>query len=347
MADALARHDEILRGAVGAHDGYVVKGRGDGVHAAFATADAALRAAMEAQIAMDGEEWSVNEPLCVRMGLHSGSAEERDGDYFGSSVNCAARLMGVGHGGQILVSHATEQLVRDALPVDTGLVDVGEHRLRDLAEPMRVFQVVHPGLASEFPPIRSLDVLPGNLPVQLTSFVGREEELAGLAKALDEWRLVTLTGTGGVGKTRLAVQVAADVLPRFRDGAWLCELAVALDAETMAQVVAAELGVSQRPGMSLVASIADYMRVKELLLVLDNCEQLLGPVSAMAERVLRECRGVRILATSREGLGVGGEHVWPLRSLPLPDPTGAVTTVAANDAVVLFAERAEAVRATF
>ena len=144
MKEALARHDEILRDAIASHHGYVVKGRGDGVHAAFATADAALRAAMDAQIAMEGEEWSVSEPLCVRMGLHSGSAEERDGDYFGSSVNRVARLMGVGHGGQILVSHATEQLVRDALPVDTGLVDVGEHRLRDLAEPMRVFQVAHP-----------------------------------------------------------------------------------------------------------------------------------------------------------------------------------------------------------
>ena len=187
----------------------------------------------------------------------------------------------------------------------------------------RVFEVRAPGLASGFPPLRSLDAFPGNLPRQLTSFVGRHEELAGIAKALDEWRLVTLTGTGGVGKTRLAVQVAAEVLPRFRDGAWLCELAVASDGETMAQVVAAELGVSQRPGMSLEASISDYLRPKELLLVLDNCEQLLGPVSVLAEKVLRECPGVRILATSREGLAVGGEHVWPLRSLPLPDATGA------------------------
>ena len=168
---------------------------------------------------------------------------------------------------------------RDGCRTVRTLVDLGEHRLRDLAEPMRVFQLAHPGLPREFPPLRSLDAFPGNLPAQLTSFVGREEELAGIAKALDEWRLVTLTGTGGVGKTRLAVQVAAEVLPRFRDGAWLCELAVAADDETMAQVVAAELGVSQRPGMSLEASVSDYLRPKELLLVLDNCEQLLGPVS--------------------------------------------------------------------
>ncbi len=345
MAEALARHDEILRGAVAAHDGYVVKGRGDGVHAAFATADAALRAAMEAQIAMDGEEWSVSEPLCVRMGLHSGSAEERDGDYFGSSVNRVARLMSVGHGGQILVSHATEQLVRDALPVGTELVDIGEHRLRDLAEPIRVFQVTHPDLPREFPPIRSLDALPGNLPVQLTSFVGREEELAGLAKELDEWRLVTLTGTGGVGKSRLALQVAADVLPRFRDGAWLCELAVADDDETMGQVVAAELGMSQRVGMSWSESVSDYLRPKELLLVLDNCEHLIGSACDLAEQVLRECPGVRILTTSREGLGIAGEHVWALRSLPVPKPTE--TDIASTDAVILFTERAEAARASF
>jgi len=255
--------------------------------------------------------------------------------------------MAVAHGGQVVVSDAVEVLVRDALAPEVTLIDLGEHRLRDLAQPVRVFQLAHPDLRREFPPLRSVDVFPGNLPVQLTSFVGREAELGGLAKALDEWRMVTLTGVGGVGKTRLAVQVAAEVLPRFRDGAWLCELAVALDDETMGQVAAAVLGVSQRAGMSLVESVSDYLRPKELLLVLDNCEQLLGPVAVMAERVLRECRGVRILATSREGLGVGGEHVWPLRSLPLPDPTGAVTTVAANDAVVLFTERAQAARATF
>ena len=210
---------------------------------------------------------------------------------------------------------------------------------------MRVFQVTHPGLPREFPPMRSLDALPGNLPVQLTSFVGREEELAGLAKALDEWRLVTLTGTGGVGKSRLAVQVAAEVLPRFRDGAWLCELAVADDDETMGQVVAAALGVSQRFGMSWAESVSDYLRPKELLLVLDNCEHLLGPASDLAEQVLRECPGVRILTTSREGLGVAGEHVWPLRSLPVPKPTE--TDIASTDAVILFTERAEAARASF
>jgi predicted ATPase/class 3 adenylate cyclase len=345
MRAALARHDEILRVGVAAQGGHVVKGRGDGVHAAFATADAAVRAAIDCELAMGAERWTVSEPLRARIGIHTGVAELRDGDYFGSAVNRSARLEAIAHGGQIVCSQATTDLARDVLAEGVVFVDLGEHRLRDLSRAERVFQVHAPGLQSRFAPLASVDAFPGNLPRELTSFVGRQDELAGIAKALDEWRLVTLTGTGGVGKTRLAVRVAAEVLPRFRDGAWLCELAVASDGETMTQVVAAELGVSQRPGMSLEASIGDYLRAKELLLVFDNCEQLLGPVSVLAEHVLRECPVVRILATSREGLAVGGEHVWPLRSLPLPKASGA--GIATNDAVRLFVERAEAARATF
>jgi predicted ATPase/class 3 adenylate cyclase len=343
MKGALARHDEIVRSAIESHGGYVVKMTGDGFHAAFSTAHDAVDAAIDAQRSLGATSWDATGPLQVRMGVHTGEVQLRDGDYYGTAVNRAARLMAVAHGGQLLMSDATERLLGDAAGQSFELVDLGEHRLRDLAQASRVFQVVAPGLDGEFPPLRSLEVFPGNLPLQLTSFVGRETELAGLAKALGEWRMVTVTGTGGVGKTRLALQVGAEVLPAFRDGAWLCELAVALDDEAMGEVVAAALEVSQRPGRSLVASIADYLRSKELLLVLDNCEQLLGPVATLAARVLRECAGVRILATSREGLGVGGEHVWPLRSLPLPDAIGSTT----NDAVVLFAERAEAARATF
>ncbi len=342
MRPALARHDAIVRDAIEGHKGFVVKTTGDGFHAAFATAHDAIDAAVAAQLAVGGEPWGVTGPLRVRMGLHTCEAELRDGDYYGSAVNRAARLESVAHGGQIVVSAATSELVRDT---GVELVDLGEHRLRDLTVAERVFEIRAAGLLAGFPPLRSVDAFPGNLPRQLTSFVGRHDELAGVAKAIEEWRLVTLTGTGGVGKTRLAVQVAAEVLPRFGDGAWLCELAAAADGETMAQVAAAELGVSQRPAMSLEASIRDYLRTKELLLVLDNCEHLLGPVSLFAENVLRECRGVRILATSREGLAVGGEHVWPLRSLPLPDASGA--GIATNDAVRLFVERAEAARASF
>ncbi len=347
MSNAMPRHDELQRDAVESHDGFVVKNAGDGFRAVFATAHGAVTAAVAAQRELLADDWNITQTVRVGMGIHTGEAEVLDGNYSGGAVNRAERLMSVAHGGQIVVSAATEEVLHGALPEKYGFIDLGEHRLRDLAQRVRVFQVTHPDLWREFPPLQSLDAFPGNLPVQLTSFVGREEELAGIANALDDWRMVTVTGTGGVGKTRLALQVAAEVLPRFRDGAWLCELAVALDHDAMGQVVAAALGVSQRPGRSLVESIADYLRPKELLLVLDNCEQLLGPVATLAERVLRECPGVQILATSREGLGVGGEHVWPLRPLPVPSSTTTVTTAVATDAVVLFVERAEAARSTF
>jgi predicted ATPase/class 3 adenylate cyclase len=343
MRAAMARHDELLRGAVESSNGFVVKGRGDGLHAVFATADAAVRAAIDCQHAMRAEDWPVTEPLRVRIGIHTGAAELRDGDYFGSAVNRAARLEAVAHGGQVVCSHATADLARDALPEGVALVDIGEHRLRDLSRPERVFQVEAPGLDATFGRLGSLDAFPGNLPVQLTSFVGRDDEVAAVTKALDESRLVTLTGVGGVGKTRLALQVAADVLPRFGDGAWLCELAAAGGPEAMVQVVAATLGVSPRPGLSLEGSIREFLAPKALLMVLDNCEHLLDAAGRLADGVLRECPGVRILATSREGLAVAGEQVSPLRSLALPDQAALLD----SDATRLFVERARAVRPEF
>src|SRR4029453_4061781 len=252
MADALARHDEILRDAVDAHEGVVLSRMGDGIAAAFASAPHAVAAAVEVQQLMATEPWTETGPLRARMGLHTDEGRMRaPGEYMNQPLDGGPRLLATAHGGQVLLSDATAGVTRGRLPESVELVDLGEHRLRDLAEPMRVFQLTHPDLPREFPAIRSLDALPGNLPAQLTSFVGREPELAGLGKALDEWRLVTLTGTGGVGKTRLALQVGGGGVPRFVAGAWLCELAVADDDETMGQVVAAELGVSQRSGMSL------------------------------------------------------------------------------------------------
>jgi predicted ATPase/class 3 adenylate cyclase len=347
MQGALARHDEILRDAIAAHNGHIVKTTGDGVHAAFARPLDAVDVAVEAQLALAGIEWETPEPLRVRMGIHTGSADLRDGDYYGSSLNRAARLMSAAHGGQIVVSLATEELVRDDLRDGAGFEDLGEHGLRDLARPERVFQVTHPSLRRDFSRLRSLDAFPGNLPAQVTSFVGRDTDLAAVASALEAARLVTLTGVGGVGKTRLALQAAAEVLPRFNDGAWVCELAAAEDEETMEQVVVAALGVSPRPGISLTASIFDFLRVKRLLLVLDNCEHLLDPAGRLAEGLLRECRSVAVLATSREVLAVSGEHVLGLRSLALPDVTASVETVAASDSVRLFAERASAAKSGF
>ena len=293
------------------------------------------------------EPWLLPDPLLVRMGVHTGEADLREGDYFGTSVNRAARVSAAAHGGQIIVSHATEELVRDGLPGDVTMEDLGEHHLRDLARPERVFQVCAPGLTDDFPPLRSLDAFPGNLPAPPTSFVGRDKELGKIADALRSAPIVTLTGVGGVGKTRLAVQVAAQVLPHYPDGAWLCELATADTPDTLAQVVSAALAVPSRAGMDLAESIVEYLRPKHLLLVLDNCEHLLDAAGDLAERIVDACPNVRVLATSREGLAVDGEQVMPLRSLGLPDASADPGAVEATDAVQLFVERARAAQPDF
>jgi len=346
MQAALARHDELLTQAVESHGGHVVKRTGDGLHAVFATADAAVAAAVAGQRSLVAEPWGPIGELRVRMGLHTGTAEQRGGDYYGPAPNRAARLMGVAHSGQVLCSQATADLVRDSLQASVGLLELGRHRLRDLARPEVVFQVAHPDLPADFPPVLALDAYPGNLPVQLTSFVGRDNELDAIGEVLERARLVTITGVGGVGKTRLALQVAAEVLPRFGHGAWLCELAAAGDPETMVQVVAATLGVSPRAGVSLAASIREYLRSKQLLVVLDNCEHLLGAAAGFAESVLRECPEVRILATSREGLAVTGEQLVALASLPVPVDSD-LDPALSSEAVRLFGERAAAARSGF
>jgi predicted ATPase/class 3 adenylate cyclase len=347
MVPALERHDDVLRAAVEDAGGVVVKTTGDGLHAVFTTTRAALDAALAAQRALAAETWAVPGGLRVRMGLHTGDAVARDGDYYGPATNRAARVMSSAHGGQIVVSNATAEILRDALPEDIALVDLGEHRLPDLARPERIFQVVAAGLAREFPPLRSLDAVPGNLPGQLTSFVGRAVEREAIADALLASRLVTVTGVGGVGKSRIAIQVALDIAARFPDGAWLCELATAQDEEELGQVVAATLGVLARPATSLADSVIDALRMRELVLVLDNCEHIVDAVGHLAGGLLRDCPGVRILATSREALGIAGEQVWPLSALELPGDAADVDTVMASEAVQLFAERARAVQPGF
>jgi predicted ATPase/class 3 adenylate cyclase len=336
MKAGLTRHDEILRDAIAAHDGHIVKMTGDGVHAVFADASSALHAAVAAQRAFSDEARDGIGALRVRMGIHTGHADARDGDYFGSAVNRAARLMSVAHGGQIVMSLATEELLRDG---DVELVDLGEHALRDLSRPERVFQVAYPGLERDFPPLASLDAFGGNLPVQVTSFVGRDEDLSRVVDLLDEVSLVTLIGTGGVGKTRLAVQVAAQVLPGFADGAWFCELAAADEGDAMAQVVAATLGCRQHAGLSLADSVVEYLKVRELLLVLDNCEHLLNDAGALANAVLRRCPKITLLATSREALDVTGERVLRVRSLDAPAASATGDELVQSAAVQLFMDR--------
>jgi predicted ATPase/class 3 adenylate cyclase len=346
MRDTLARHDALLRSAIESHGGFVVKTTGDGFHAAFSTAHDAVEAAIEAQRAIGAESWDAVGPLRVRMGVHTGEAQHRDGDYYGTAVNRAARLMAVAHGGQLLVSDATERLLGDA-GESFELVDLGEHRLRDLAQASRVFQVVATELGREFPPLRSMEAFPGNLPVQLTSFVGRDDELVLLAKMMGASRLVTLTGVGGVGKTRLALQVAAELLPRFPDGVWFCELATASDDELMFQAVADAVGARQREGMSIADSVVEYLRDREVLVVLDNCEHLLTDAAWLASSMLQRCPEVRILATSREGLGVGGEQLVALPSLSVPAASADADAMTASEAIWLFVDRAAAVRSGF
>ena len=341
MKAALARHDAILRDTVETHRGRVVKSTGDGVHAVFASAHEALEACLDAQRALAHERWPENTgPLRVRIGVHAGEAEYRDGDYYGTTLNRAARLMAVAHGGQVLVSESVEPLARDALPMDTALVDLGAHRLRDLADPLRVFQLAHPDLPGEFAPLRSLDALPGNLPLQPTEFVGRDQELVDLAATLCTARLVTLTGVGGVGKTRLALQGAAQVLPDYREGVWLCELGSLVDADAVAEAIASALDVEARPGQSMADTLVDFLRSKQLLMVLDNCEHLLDAVAQLVERIERDCPEVTVLATSREGLGLRGEQMLAVRSLGLPDPKDEFDRAVQADALRLFAARA-------
>jgi predicted ATPase len=337
MGRALARHDEIIRAAIGGHGGFVFATGGDGFSVVFARAADALRAAQEAQDALESETWPAGLSLRVRMGVHTGEAEERGGDYFGPAVNRAARLMMLGHGGQILCSSLSADLFEGS-----ELVDLGVHRLRDLSEPVRVYQVG----AGVFSSLRSLENFPGNLPLQSSSFVGREKELARVAKALEESRLVTLTGVGGVGKTRLALQTAADVLPRFPDGAWLCELDAVRDPELVAQMVAGVFKVRARPGVTWLESLVGFLRDQTVLLVLDNCEHLLRAVAGLVLAIEAAGSGVRVLATSREGLNVAGEQLIQVPSLGLPEDDPGLNPVEC-ESVRLFAERARLVKADF
>jgi predicted ATPase/class 3 adenylate cyclase len=344
MRPALARHDAILRDAVVAHGGQVVKTTGDGIHAVFATAHDALGAAVAMQLGLATEPFGETGPLRVRMGVHTCEAEYREGDYFGSEVNRAARLMSVAHGGQVVVSSVTSGLVRDG---SVELVDLGEHRLRDLTVAERVFQAYAPGLVREFPPLRSVDSLPGNLPRQVTTFVGREAEIASLSELVRRCSLVTLTGVGGVGKTRLALEIAAEVIGEFPDGAWLCEFAPVTDPAAVWETVAACLRVQALPARSLEESVLDYLAAKRLLLVLDNCEHLLDASARLVDAIEHGCPQVAVLATSREGLGLGGERMVAVPSLGVPAGDANGDELLRADAVSLFGERAGAAKSDF
>jgi class 3 adenylate cyclase len=319
MRLALAKHDTMLHEAAEACGGFVFKTIGDAFCVAFSTPHEALNAAVAAQRLLNNETWDETGALRVRMALHTGAAELRDQDYFGPALNRVSRLLNAAHGGQILLSLATAELVRDRLADGITLRDLGERRLRDLNRPERIFQILARDLPAEFPPLRSLEAVPNNLPAQLTSFIGREREMAEVKQRLNTTPLLTLTGTGGTGKTRLSLQAAADVLDQFEDGVWLVELATVSDPDLVPEAVAGVLGVREEPDQPLHITLTNFLRTKSLLLILDNCEHLVAAVAQLAEKLLRACPRLRILASSREALGIAGETVWPVPPLSLLD----------------------------
>ena len=351
MRAALARHDARLRQAIEVAGGHVVKTTGDGCHAVFATAHDGLAAALAAQLALAAEAWDEIKPdaLRVRMALHTGEVEMRAGDYYGGAVNRAARLMAVAHAGQVLLSAVTAGLTAEQMPPGTSLRDLGEHRLKDLTQPEHVFQLVGPGLQAVFPPLRSAGASLNNLPVQLTSFIGRERELAEVRNLLAGTRLLTLTGPGGTGKTRLALQAAAEVLahvgaeglPAFAGGVWLVELAPLADPALLVQTVAAAFDLRPPPGIVPRDALTDYLRAKQLLLLLDNCEHLVEACAQLADHLLRACPRLKIMASSREALGIAGETAYRVPSLACPNPrTADPHTLVQSEAARLFVDRA-------
>lgn len=347
MSDALRRHDELLRTAIEAYDGHVFKTIGDAFCAAFWRALDALAAATDAQRALAAEDWSAVGGLAVRMALHSGATDERDGDYFGPAVNRVARLLAVVHGGQVVASATTALLLRGMMPEQTQLRDLGEHRLKDLVEPERVWQLLAPGLTETFPPLQSLGSLPNNLPRQLTALIGRDDVLAEVEPLVLEHPLLSLVGTGGIGKTRLALQIGADLLHDV-GGVWLVELATLSDAASVVSAIASILGLREQGDRPMLDVVVQYLKPRRLLLILDNCEHLIEDVARIADAILRTAPQVRVLATSREPLRIAVERVYQVPSLAVPSNDALTADDALRyGAIAFFAERARASDAKF
>jgi predicted ATPase/class 3 adenylate cyclase len=350
MASAVARHLALLHAATERHGGALFKVVGDAVQAAFPAAPDAVAAALDAQRALMQEAWPERvQPLQIRMALHTAAATPQNGDYLAPGLNRLARLLAAGHGGQVLLSLATQELARDNLPPGSGLSDLGEHPLRDLYRPERVFQLLHPDLPADFPPVRTLATRPNNLPLQPTPFLGREDQVARVADLLsrDDVRLLTITGPGGVGKTRLALQAAADLLEDFPDGVWFVDLSTLDDPSLVPSTIADVLGVRGEGG-GIASRLAAMLAGKHLLLVLDNFERVIDAASLVAD-LLARASGVKVLTTSRTPLRAYGEHEFPLLPFPMPDLSRlpSVETLSQYEAVRLFIQRAQAVKPDF
>ncbi len=339
MAALVESHDRIISGAVQAHSGVLFSSAGDSHGAAFHTAADAVSAALEAQ-------HGLRDVIPVRMAVHVGPAQERDGNYYGPTLNRGGRLRDAAHGGQVVCSQAVIDLLGDH-PIGVDVADLGEHRLKDLGRPEHVYQLSRLGLGVGFPTLKTLTVESSNLPVQVNSFVGRYQEMAEIGKALHGSRLVTLTGPGGCGKSRLALEVAAEVFDEFPDGVWLVGLAPVVDPDLVPQAVATVLEVRERSGVTLTEAVVTYLKRRRMLLVIDNCEHLLDPAADLVAAIVSGTPDVSVLATSREPLHTHGESIYPVPPLPLPEPDAELVELAFSDSVRLFVERAAAAHPDF
>ncbi len=318
MQDALKQHDQILKSTIETHNGYVFKTVGDAFCASFATASDALAAAIEIQQQVQTVVWEET-PIRIRMALHTGSVEEREGDYFGRAVNRVARLEAAGHGGQVLVSSVTQGLLADNLQENIGLKDLGVRRLKDLERPEHIYQVQIPGHKEELPQLKTIDIRPNNLPVQVTSFIGREKEIQEIRDLLKPARLLTIAGPGGIGKTRISLHATAELLDAFHDGVWFIDLVSVTDQDTIWQAIATPLGIHEETAIPLQKTVTERIQGKEILLLLDNCEHLVESTAKATETLLRECPKLKILATSREALSIAGETLYKIKPLSVPD----------------------------
>src|SRR6266496_3609687 len=343
---ALQRHDEIVAKAIKANRGTIIleRGEGDSVFAVFERASDAVAAACELQLALGKEEWPSEVPLRVRVGIHTGKA---DADYRGAHVNRAARIRAIGHGEQILLSAVTAGIVRGTLPDGTSLIDLGQHRLRDVSDMEHVFQLAHPDFRENFPPLRSVSSFRQNLPVQLTSFVGRGRERKEVAALIDDHRVVTLIGSGGSGKTRLAIQVGADELEKFPDGVRFVDLAPLNDASLVVDAIASSVGIKVEQGINVIDALVRTLEGSKTLVIIDNCEHVIKACADTVTGLLRAGESVRVLATSREPLGLAGEMTWRVPSLSLSDDATKIEEIGESEAVQLFVDRAGAVRPGF
>ncbi len=343
-ARVLADHHGLIRSALAEHGGREVNTAGDGFFAAFSSPGACVAAAAEMQLALADHGWPGREPVRVRMGVHCGEAEQTTAGLVGLDVHRAARIAAAAHGGQVLVSATAAALVADRLPPGAALKDLGVHQLKDLGRPERLFQLCGPGLAAEFPRLRSLGspALPNNLPTQLTAFIGREQEIAEVRRLVESSRLVTLTGPGGCGKTRLGLQVAASLLDGWGDGVWLVELAAVTDIVAVPAAVASALRIPAQPARPVLDTLADALGPQDMLIVLDNCEHLIGGCAKTAETILQRCPKVHLIATSREPLAIAGERIYRVPSLSLPEAGDDDGAASSCDAVALLADRARA-----